>query len=48
MYPMISGAEELSRANAVLAECISELKGRGVPFDPAMEVGTMIEIPSAP
>src|SRR5688572_28486598 len=47
MYPMISGVEELSRANAVLAECIDDLKRRGVPFDAAMEVGTMIEIPSA-
>jgi phosphotransferase system enzyme I (PtsI) len=47
MYPMISGAEELTRANAVLAECRAELKAEGVPFDEAMEVGTMIEIPSA-
>jgi phosphotransferase system enzyme I (PtsI) len=47
MYPMISGADELSRANAVLAECRDELRSRGVPFDEAMEVGTMIEIPSA-
>ena len=47
MYPMISGAEELARANAVLAECRSELAARSVAFDPAMEVGAMIEIPSA-
>jgi phosphotransferase system enzyme I (PtsI) len=47
MYPMISGAEELARANAVLAECIVELKAKNVPFDPEMQVGTMIEIPSA-
>jgi phosphotransferase system enzyme I (PtsI) len=47
MYPMISGSEELSRANAVLAECIAELKSRNVAFDPALEVGAMIEIPSA-
>ncbi len=47
MYPMISGAEELIRANAVLAECRTELKARNVPFDPDLEVGTMIEIPSA-
>lgn len=47
MYPMISGAEELIRANAVLAECRTELKGRNVPFDEKLEVGTMIEIPSA-
>lgn len=47
MYPMISGSEELARANAVLAECIAELKSRQVAFDASMEVGTMIEIPSA-
>ena len=47
MYPMISGVEELARANAVLAECAAELKSRGVPFDEALPIGTMIEIPSA-
>jgi phosphotransferase system enzyme I (PtsI) len=47
MYPMISGADELARANAVLAECREELKSRGVAFDATMEVGAMIEIPSA-
>ncbi|MBL9203338.1 MAG: phosphoenolpyruvate--protein phosphotransferase [Opitutaceae bacterium] len=47
MYPMISGAGELARANAVLAECREELKARRVPFDASLEVGTMIEIPSA-
>jgi phosphoenolpyruvate-protein phosphotransferase (PTS system enzyme I) len=47
LYPMISGAEELARANAVLAECISELKAKHVPFDAEMQVGAMIEIPSA-
>ncbi|HEY0945150.1 MAG TPA: phosphoenolpyruvate--protein phosphotransferase [Opitutaceae bacterium] len=47
MYPMISGREELGRANAVLEECKVELKARGVAFDPNLEVGSMIEIPSA-
>ncbi|MBW7893628.1 MAG: phosphoenolpyruvate--protein phosphotransferase [Opitutaceae bacterium] len=47
MYPMISGAEELARANAILAECKDELRARGTPFDEKMEVGAMIEIPSA-
>src|SRR4051812_36889722 len=47
MYPMISGVEELARANAVLRECMAELKGRGVAFDEALPVGAMIEIPSA-
>jgi len=47
MYPMISGAEELVRANALLAEAAAELRQRGERFDPAVEVGSMIEIPSA-
>ena len=47
MYPMISGNEELARANTVLAECMAELKARNVAFDESLEVGAMIEIPSA-
>jgi phosphotransferase system enzyme I (PtsI) len=47
MYPMISGAEEVAQANAILDECKEELRARGQPFDEAMEVGAMIEIPSA-
>jgi phosphotransferase system enzyme I (PtsI) len=47
MYPMISGREELARANAVLAECKQELRARGQAFDEKLVVGTMIEIPSA-
>jgi phosphotransferase system enzyme I (PtsI) len=47
MFPMISGADELERAKAVLDEARAELRARGVPFDERMRVGTMIEIPSA-
>jgi phosphotransferase system enzyme I (PtsI) len=47
MYPMISGREELARANAVLAECKEELKAKKIAFNPNLQVGTMIEIPSA-
>jgi phosphotransferase system enzyme I (PtsI) len=47
MYPMISGLQELEEANALLAQCRQELRTEGVPFDEAMEVGAMIEIPSA-
>ena len=47
MYPMISGGEELSRANALLAECKKELRAHGQPFDDRIEVGSMIEIPRA-
>ncbi|MFZ4775898.1 MAG: phosphoenolpyruvate--protein phosphotransferase [Terrimicrobiaceae bacterium] len=47
MYPMISGIEELRQANAILEESKAELAERGVPFHPYIEVGIMIEIPSA-
>jgi len=47
MYPMISGAEELDRANGVLEECKEELRKKGQAFDEKIEVGAMIEIPSA-
>lgn len=47
MYPMISGTEELLEANALLADCRTELASQGVPFDAKMPVGSMIEIPSA-
>jgi len=47
MYPMISGVDELRRANAVLDECRQELRAEGKPFNENMEVGAMIEVPSA-
>ena len=47
MYPMISCAEEVERANAMLDECKAELRARGQPFSESIEVGAMIEIPSA-
>jgi phosphotransferase system enzyme I (PtsI) len=47
MYPMISGREEMRRANAVLEECKAELRAEGKVFDEKIAVGSMIEIPSA-
>lgn len=47
MYPMISGLDELRKANAVLDECRGELRSEGLAFNENMEVGAMIEIPSA-
>ncbi|TCO91505.1 phosphotransferase system enzyme I (PtsI) [Chthoniobacter flavus] len=47
MYPMISGVDELRRANVILEECRQELRAEGKPFNEEMEVGAMIEIPSA-
>ncbi len=47
MYPMISGVGELRQANKLLQEARNELKARKIYFDEKMEVGAMIEIPSA-
>lgn len=47
MYPMISGIEELRKANILLEECKKELKEKGLAFNDSMEVGAMIEVPSA-
>ena len=47
MYPMISGLDELNQANALVAEYKAELRVEGIPFDENMEIGVMIEIPSA-
>jgi len=47
MYPLISTLEEIIKANEILEECRKELKKEGVSFDEDMEVGAMIEIPSA-
>jgi phosphotransferase system enzyme I (PtsI) len=47
MYPMISGIDELRRANEILGEVKEELRRANVPFAQQMEVGAMIEVPSA-
>lgn len=47
MYPMISGLDELNEANALVEACKAELRAKGQPFDEQMEIGAMIEIPSA-
>lgn len=47
MYPMISGIDELRSANAVLEEVKTELRQQQIPFDEEIEVGIMVEIPSA-
>ena len=47
MYPMISGVEELDQANELLEECKRELREENISYDKDLEVGIMIEIPSA-
>ncbi len=47
MYPMISGVGEVQQANEILREVMDDLRRQGIPFDETIEVGAMIEIPSA-
>jgi len=47
MYPMISNVSEVIRANELLNNAKEELREEGIPFDENIEVGVMIEIPSA-
>ncbi|MCB1231397.1 MAG: phosphoenolpyruvate--protein phosphotransferase [Verrucomicrobiae bacterium] len=47
MYPFLSCVEEVRGANQLLEEAKLELDRVGQPFDPDIEVGAMIEIPSA-
>ena len=47
MFPMISGLDELRHAIAVLAECREELHSSKIDIGKKIEVGAMIEIPSA-
>lgn len=47
MFPMISGVRELLQAKAFVAVAQADLRAAGQPFDEAVPVGVMIEIPSA-
>ncbi len=47
MYPMVSGVEELEAANVLLDECRAQLRAEGTAFADAIEIGVMIETPSA-
>lgn len=47
MFPMIGAVSELLAARALLRQAQDELKREGQQFDEAMEVGIMIEVPSA-
>ncbi len=47
MYPMISGLDELNQANALVETCRAELRAEGIPCAAQLEIGAMIEIPSA-
>jgi len=47
MFPMVSSIKELRAARKLLDEARGELDSEGIAFDPKIEIGIMIEIPSA-
>jgi len=47
MFPMVSSIAELRLAKSVLDQARKGLADENIPFDPDLEVGVMIEIPSA-
>jgi phosphoenolpyruvate-protein phosphotransferase (PTS system enzyme I) len=47
MFPMISGLSELRQAKEILENCKTELREEGKAFKQDIELGIMIEVPSA-
>ncbi len=47
MFPMIASLSEIRAAKQLLVEAQEELRQEGIPFDEAIAVGMMIEIPAA-
>jgi phosphoenolpyruvate-protein phosphotransferase len=47
LIPMVSSLEEILKVKELLAEAKDELHREGTPFDRQMELGIMVEVPSA-
>lgn len=47
MFPMVSGVDEVRQAKKLLELCKDELRSKKLAFDENIEVGAMIEVPSA-
>jgi phosphoenolpyruvate-protein phosphotransferase len=47
LIPMVSSLEEILKVKELLTEAKEELRREGTPFDRHMELGIMIEVPSA-
>ena len=47
MFPFISGISETRQCQALVRECMIELEAEGCEFNADLEIGAMIEIPSA-
>ena len=47
MFPLISSLQELRKAKDIVKEVMEELNQKGIDFDEKIEIGIMIEVPSA-
>jgi phosphotransferase system enzyme I (PtsI) len=47
LFPMISSVEDIRTAKELLAEAKEELRREGHDFDPGVQLGIMVEVPSA-
>ena len=47
MFPMVSSLREIRAAKKILRATQAELRSTGIPFNEAMEVGIMVEVPAA-
>jgi phosphotransferase system enzyme I (PtsI) len=47
LVPMVSSLEEISKVKELVGEAKDELEREGTPFDRHMELGVMVEVPSA-
>ncbi len=47
MYPMVSCEQEVVEANSLLKKCMKELDKENVSYNKNIDIGTMIEVPSA-
>lgn len=47
MFPMISHLEQIQEVKRILEETKNQLTAENIAFDPGIEIGVMIEIPSA-
>ncbi len=47
MFPFISGLTEIRTCRKLVKECMEELDAKNQPYDADLEIGAMIEIPSA-
>ena len=47
MFPLISSLQELRKSKDIVKEVMEELNQKGIDFDEKIEIGVMIEVPSA-